>query len=234
MASSAPPTSPIIPSTVQELAVKNALSHPRISTYEAATTALPPVRGALELYDWNAQVSAAFLAPLHLCEVVIRNAVADAIAAVYGPLWPWHAGFTAWLPDSGKWKMKSHLQNLASSMPAATTTTGKLIPEVNFIFWEKMFTARFDGHLWMNHLRTVMPNLHPAWTVQQARAKINQDLFKIRSLRNRIAHHEPIFSRNLADELTTIKELIRFRCAHTAVWMDARQQVSAVLKNRPV
>jgi hypothetical protein len=28
--------------------------------------------------------------------------------------------------------------------------------------------------------------------------------------------------------------LIRFRCAHTAVWMDARQQVSAVLKNRPV
>lgn len=58
---------------------------------------LPPMRGAIELYDWNAQVSAAFLAPLHLCEVVIRNAVSDAIAAVYRPLRPWHAGFTAWL-----------------------------------------------------------------------------------------------------------------------------------------
>ena len=233
MISSTSPAPTIIPPTAEELAVKNALSHPRVGTYEAATTVLPQVRGALELYDWNAQVSAAFLAPLHLCEVVIRNAVSDAIAAVYGPQWPWHAGFIAWLPNSGKWKMKTHLQNLASSMPAATTTTGKLIPEVNFIFWEKMFTARFDSHIWMNHLHAVMPNINPAWTVQQARTKINQDLFSIRSLRNRIAHHEPIFARNLANELATIKELVRFRCAHTAVWMDARQRVSAALVNKP-
>jgi len=33
---------------------------------------------ALALYAWNAEVSAALLAPLHICEVVMRNAAAEA------------------------------------------------------------------------------------------------------------------------------------------------------------
>jgi len=35
------------------------------------------------LYAWNAQLSAAMMAPLHVCEVVVRNAVADALTAVF-------------------------------------------------------------------------------------------------------------------------------------------------------
>jgi len=37
---------------------------------------------ALALYEWNAQISGAFMAPLHICEVVIRNAVSDALTDV--------------------------------------------------------------------------------------------------------------------------------------------------------
>lgn len=80
--------------------IKTALSANRISTYEQAkgVTKAGLVRPlsldkALELYAWNAQVSAAFLHPLHICEVVVRNGVANAIEAVYGPNWPWSAAF---------------------------------------------------------------------------------------------------------------------------------------------
>ena len=76
--------------------VKTALSANRISTYEQVkgiTKAglAPPLslERALELYAWNAQVSAAFLHPLHICEVVVRNGVSNVIEAVYGPTWPW-------------------------------------------------------------------------------------------------------------------------------------------------
>jgi len=65
-------------------AIKEALSAARLGTYEAATTAVPMLPGALALYAWNAQISAAMLAPLHLCEVVMRNAVSDALVAIYG------------------------------------------------------------------------------------------------------------------------------------------------------
>ena len=67
-------------STLHHQTIKDALTAARMSTYEAATAATPQLAGALALYAWNAQVSAALMAPLHICEVVIRNAVADALA----------------------------------------------------------------------------------------------------------------------------------------------------------
>lgn len=71
--------------------IRQALSVPRMGTYERAVVAEHDyiAAAALDLYNWNAQVSGAFMAPLHICEVVVRNAVSDALTAVYGPNWPW-------------------------------------------------------------------------------------------------------------------------------------------------
>ncbi len=80
--------STIVPTTLQ--AVKTALSSARMSTYETASC---DSSLALELYAWNAQVSGALLTPLHICEVVIRNAVSDVLESLYGEKWPWSAGF---------------------------------------------------------------------------------------------------------------------------------------------
>jgi hypothetical protein len=43
---------------------------------------------ALALCAWKGRISAALIAPLHVCEIVMRNAVSDAIEQVYGPRWP--------------------------------------------------------------------------------------------------------------------------------------------------
>ena len=47
------------------------LSFERMQTYENKTKTREQ---AVELYLWNAQISGAFLFPLHICEVTIRNA----------------------------------------------------------------------------------------------------------------------------------------------------------------
>ena len=119
-------------------------------------------------------------------------------------------------------------------MPKASTTTGKIIPEINFVFWEKMFTGRFDAQIWNPHLFAVMPNINTALTVQQARSKINQDILSLRFLRNRIAHHEPVLNMSLINELNTIQELISFRCPDTAAWMLNNQQATALIAARPL
>lgn len=209
--------------------IKNALSAARIGTYETATTAVSSLKGALALYAWNSQVSAAMLSPLHMCEVVIRNAVSDALTAEYGDRWPWESSFEGSLPTTGKFNMRAHLVAQRKGKP----TTGKVIPELSFKFWEKMFTGRFDFQIWNKHLANVMPNLDPSWSTQVARGKINQDLFTIRGLRNRIAHHEPIFNRPLAAEFALIEELIRFRCLETATWMVQHQQAKPFFGTKP-
>ena len=140
-------------------AVRTAISPARMGTFE---TAVPIVDDAdpraLALYAWNARISAALLAPLHICEIVVRNAVSDAIEQIYGPRWPWQIGFEQSLPSprSG-YNPQRDLQNARSH----ATTTGKAIPELKFVFWQKMFTSRHDQRLWEPYLRQVMPHLEP-------------------------------------------------------------------------
>ncbi|PHV10907.1 hypothetical protein CSQ89_13825 [Chitinimonas sp. BJB300] len=217
-----------MPSTRETvIAIRGALSAPRLGTYELASGR----RGdddptALALYAWNAQVSAALLAPLHICEVVVRNAVADALEAIYGDRWPWSPGFEQSLPAPQVGY--SPRQDLQSARRKATTV-GKVIPELKFVFWQKMFTQRNDDRLWRRHLRRVFPNLDSTRTIEQLRESLYGDLEHIRTLRNRIAHHEPIFSRNLGGDLCVIRTLIEHRCKVTADWAMKNQQASELI-----
>jgi hypothetical protein len=219
-----------MPSISPDQAIKTALSAARIGTYEAATQGNPNLPSALALYAWNAQVAAAMLAPLHLCEVVIRNAVADAIALVYGPQWVWSAGFLKSLPNPAKGYNPRQDLLLART---GKTTVGKVIPELKFVFWQTLFTQRFDQRLWVPNLATVLPHLSGSKTTPQLRGLIYTELEQLRRLRNRIAHHEPIFKRNLVDDLQKAHDLIALRCPITASWMASNQQAASLISSKP-
>ena len=194
-------------------AVRNALSSARMSTFEAAVSLKGPHDSrTLELYAWNARISAALLVPLHICEIVVRNAASDAITAVYGPRWPWSIGFEQSLPSSRTgYNPQRDLQNARSR----AATTGN------------------DVRLWDPHLRPVFPNADPSRSVSDLRSGIYDNLERMRFLRNRIAHHEPIFARDINEELIEIAKMVTLRCKITAAWMMANQQASALLRERP-
>jgi len=212
-------------------AVREALSAARLATYEGATGGKgDDDLSALMLYAWNAQVSGALLAPLHLCEVVVRNAVANAIEAKYGDKWPWSVGFEQSLPDP---KVGYSPRKDLYSARRGVTTTGKVIPELKFVFWQKMFTSRYDGRLWDAHLVRVLPNLQTGKAVAQLRQHIYDELEQIRRLRNRIAHHEPIFTRNLQDDFDKICTLVESKCKVSASWLAQNQMALALIHARP-
>lgn len=108
-----------------------------------------------------------------------------------------------------------------------------MIAELNFVFWQKMFTDQFDQGLWNAHLLRVLPNLDAARTVTELRRQIYASLDEIRQLRNRIAHHEPVFARDLATDLRQIANLIRFRSTVTSEWMMNNQQAGDLIARRP-
>jgi hypothetical protein len=122
------------------------------------------------------------------------------------------------------------LQKVANEQP----TTGKVIPELKFVFWEQMFTKRHDLRLWNAHIKSIFPEHLPSMTVRDLRKRIYSDLDAIRKLRNRIAHHEPIFKRNLADEFNRILDLVRLRSALVESWLTANQQVLELDSLAPV
>ena len=212
-------------------AVTNIISSSRISTYENATGGKKPESlAALNMYAWNADVSGALLIPLHICEVAIRNAVAEAIENVYGELWPWSVGFERSLPNPSRvFSPKRDLINTRENQP----TTGKVIPELKFAFWQSIFTSRHDQRFWNLYLTELFPNMDTSKSTKDRRKLIYDELEQIRRLRNRIAHHEPIFTRNLSDDYQKILSLVSYRCNTTATWLDEHQRATEIIEKKP-
>jgi len=96
-----------------------------------------------------------------------------------------------------------------------------------------MFTDRFDQDIGNAHLTRVLPNLDPSRTVTHLRQEMYVNLEDIRRLRNRIAHHEPVFARNLTADLQQMNKLVGLRSTLTADWMMSNQQAGNLIRLRP-
>jgi hypothetical protein len=81
--------------------------------------------------------------------------------------------------------------------------------------------------LWRPALHRAFPN------VRRPRADIHRALPGLRDLRNRIAHHEPIFGRNLPADYQMILDVIGWMCTDTRAWVVHHSEVPAVLADRP-
>lgn len=206
-------------------AIEAALSRARVSTYFNALKPPPAMDRALALYVWNAHLAAALMMPLSICEVVIRNAAADALALRYGVNWPSSPAFRGSLRQKGR----DALDAAVRKHPA----TGKVIAELSFGFWQQLFTSAFDGALWKPYLYAVLPRLPRVLTVQAARAHIFTELEALRVVRNRIAHHEPLLVENVPAAVQRAALLVDLRCADTKAWMQASHAVDDLLLRRP-
>ena len=136
---------PALPFTPDELRdLPGVISAPRFATYLQATG--NDRQQALALYEWNLTLSAQFIVPLQVCEVAVRNGVAEAIEKVHGATWPWSNGFLRSLPRSKRstdYNPEVDLRNTAARQP----TTGKVVAELKFAFWKDL------------HRRTGWPDL---------------------------------------------------------------------------
>jgi hypothetical protein len=212
---------------IDRAVIQRSLSPARLSTYER--TCKTGATNPLELYVWNARISASLLLPLHFCEVSTRNAVSEVLTRAYEERWPWNSACERSLPSKGYSSPRDELIKVREKF----SSTGQVIPELKFVFWQKMFTARYDDQLWGPHLRVIFPAAPEELSNSEIRLKLHDQLEQVRKLRNRIAHHEPIFQRDLASDYQAIELLIRWRCPQTADWMHHHQQVTCILAQDP-
>jgi hypothetical protein len=217
-------------STAEVQDLPKVISAPRFATYLQARG--NHKEAALALYQWNLELSAAFIVPLQVCEVAARNGVVEVLEAVHGANWPWSNGFIRSLPtpkNPKHYNPQIDLRNVASRMP----TAGKVVAELRFAFWARIFTAGQDARLWAPHMSSAFPGIPAGTLISTARANAYSALEAIRDLRNRIAHHEPIFARDIAAEYQRLHDVISWRNPTAAAWVSRIEQVTALIPMRP-
>ncbi len=205
--------------------IQNSLSVERMRIYEFVNGKTLNLDQAIELYTWNAQISSAFLHPIHICEVVTRNGVNRALSERFCQDWLWDNSFLRSLPQNIR---KPIQKDLPSKIPIH-----QAIPEINFYFWEHMFTTRYNS-LWKNSFNKHFPNCPKNLSESDCQKLMHTSLEKTRALRNKVAHHEPVFSRQLHDDLENIFNIVSWRCKSTETWLRKTELVSDLLKNKPI
>jgi len=206
----------------QVAAVRASLSEPRFATY--LTKSGGDEGYAIALYLYNARVAKAFMFPLGVVEVTLRNAIDELLVARHGLTWHLQPDFrqNVLMPEG--------LTNLDKAIARAGrgAPRDQVVAELTFDFWSNLLRPEYGG-LWRTSLNIVFPNI-PRTTkrhdVQSMAKAINQ-------FRNRIAHHEPVLDLNVTDIHAKLVELVSLRCSETVAWMKHHSTVSAVIRTRP-
>lgn len=103
-------------------------------------------------------------------------------------------------------------------------TPGRIVAELNFGFWVSIFGPKYDTSLWVPALRHAFPNRPKRCERKGVSGRLNA----IRRLRNRVAHHEPILHRNVAQDHAQIIDALDWMCPFTAKWVAVHSRFDDV------
>lgn len=214
----------------QQQRVINTLTPGRMTKYLRAANN-DPYR-VIRLYINNSKVSAAYFNDLHFLEVVLRNKFHEELTAVYGPAWYTAPAFLGLMNKRTTDILAKVQRDLVKRWPVGQSLPpGKVVAELTFGFWLSLTDRALEHALWV-------PCLHKAFLPRKApkRSVLNDDLEKLRQLRNRIAHHEPIFHMDLMGLHRILRDVTTLLCPDVAHVMistsTARREVHALLDYR--
>lgn len=206
----------------QIAALRTALSEPRFATYLAKGG--NDERYALALYLYNVRVAKAFMFPLGVVEVTLRNAIDAQLAALHGSDWHRDAHFR------GSVLTAESLAALdkAISRAGLNASRGQVIAELTFDFWSNLLRSEY-GDFWRTNLNIVFPNIPRGVSRRDVQAMVRE----INTFRNRVAHHEPVLDLNITDIHAKIVDLVALRCVETVAWLKHHSTLSATIRTRP-
>ncbi|MEU6130630.1 hypothetical protein ABZ805_15760 [Saccharopolyspora sp. NPDC047091] len=216
------------------------LSAPRLAPYRAAAST---ERAALELYEWNATISAAFHHDIAHLEVGLRNAHDRSLCADLEAGEPhWTATPARFFPparhraangrlvdtnDTARATIAKARGQAARGLPRGTEPPpGKVIAELSFGFWRFLTSRRHHDRLWI-------PLLHRAFPRGTARADLDRPLGRLHGLRNRAAHHENLLRANLPARHQDVLDVAALLAPELATHLKATSTVPALLGERP-
>lgn len=108
-------------------------------------------------------------------------------------------------------------------------TPGRVVAELNFGFWKFLLAKRYEATLWTGYLRHAFPNLTP-----QNRATVYRALDELHTVRNRVAHHEPIHRRDLTADTLTIYRLLDWIDTDVRAWAVTLSRLQPIIAARPL
>ena len=203
--------------TEDELAsLVGAYSKARLEVYLRAVNADPD--RAWQLIVWERQMAAALWTDIAHCEVIVRNAIQRSLQQVAG-----HDDWHDQLPKLGitgadRRRVDEAIQRLHDEH--RPVTADRVTANLTFTFWTNLVSTTYDRTLWRN-------GLHRAFR-SAPRRDVHAAMERVKALRNRIAHHDPLV-KDTKTETAQSRLLLGSRAAHQLIKLAASAQLADTL-----
>lgn len=164
---------------------------------------------AIRLYERNTELSEALYGVVQGLEVTLRNAVHNVLSAAHGEEWYEKISLLgserAALTEAKK-KIEDRIEKI---------TPGRVVAELNFGFWVRLFSSEYHSTFWGPSFSKIIP-------MKLDRRAVYDRLKDIKTLRNRIAHHNRIIgqSKTVAVLYTETLETIGWFSPATRLWVE--------------
>jgi hypothetical protein len=218
-----------IPAAWTTADLRRLISSGRFDRYVAAAGSAD---AAADLYVWNARAAGALHETLGAFEVILRNALDRQLTAYHQIV---RAGDGHWYADASMpWRSKKLIEHITRARAQATRNGkspeihGKVVAELTFGFWRYLLAAPYQTTLWAPALRRAFPHLG-----SQKREAVYAPIDRLHSLRNRVAHHEPIHGLNLVARHGELLQVATWIDPAAAAWIGQTSRMLAVLAARP-
>lgn len=206
---------------LQEL--EKCFSAPRLERYRLMANG--DLAKAFEYYAWNIALSEAILGPIQGLEVILRNQIHACLSKHFGLEWYDSLPLIWMVPQLSQ--IEKAKQQLFQAKGAFSAS--QLIAELSLGFWIGILSRHYEMNLWR-------PYLHACFTYLPKPFK-RKDVFKalgvIREVRNRVAHHEPILSRELDQDYQLLLQIVAWMSPQGAEWIDSHSRFTQIIQAKP-
>lgn len=205
-----------------------AISKPRLSKYLQETTG--NLRQALLLYHWNSQLSQALYLPLQSWEIALRNKLNSFLCYKYDEHWPHNPKAVRNLTHKDRKRLQTTIDRQSIERSTQYPETNHIVADLSAGFWVSQLGKSYAvPYVWQSNLKfRVFTNDHAL--TRNVASEICDDLL---DLRNRVAHHEPIFHLPLGELRKDLDEVLNALCASTAAYMASACSFSDIWDNPP-
>lgn len=169
---------------------------------------------ALALYYWNARLSQSLYISLQTWEVTLRNKMNNFLCWKFKSTWPFKDTRHLQLTGNDARRLTEAISRQRQQRGVAMVTTDAVVADLSAGFWVSLLSKSYDvPYRWRHNCSRVFS--YDAIDRDKA-FSLCSDLL---DLRNRVAHHEPIFHLPLDQHRNSIDVLLRALCpaAHAFV-----------------
>jgi hypothetical protein len=208
--------------------LRSAISEPRFGPYLAFYGGREDL--ALRLYAWNATIADALWGPIGVVEVVVRNAIHGQLAE--------RAGRPDWWEDKPLWsallsREQRGVEDALTSLTSrgmGTPTGDDVVAAASLGLWTGLLSEgkprdplhNYEGNLWRPRLRRGFPNY------VGSRKALFSELMEIKDIRNRVAHHEPVFKVNVYRIVGMVARVAGYVSADAEAFIRTNERVPAI------